>query len=926
MAYAFRKSWQDAQTFCELKGGHLTSLNSAEEELVVLDTIRQRCPNAQTAMIGYSDMDAEGTFRWNDWAVDPIRQRYTNWAPGHPLRGGDNNEDFSEIQVETGEWINTDGVVTKSQCLVCEFRIWSASTLPTAGIDSSSDPIKLSPAQACLDGCSAHGECDSQRATCACDTHWTGDNCAEPMPLGNPGRNRIYTVHNTAKSPLISKANDKKMTLSISEAHAYCAAMGGFLPTIATAAEESYLTRTLRQQCPVQKAAGTIRYPLGLLDSFAQAGNHRNRFIWADGARGDRVRNYHRWAQGEPNNSGNDENCVVASSEVGWNDVPCTQLFNCFACEFYAPVYPQAGTIVDTFMPAPDFYCNLVDLLQLVASTVLATFNLMDVTNLDEKLLKSSGETCAKITKQLLDTAATAAKSWSSGRPDVAVHMHAKGLFLIEKSMQQDAEAASDQSITLCAEVASNTLLLQLGSMLLSLDRLAEADVAFSACATEQQCIFGLALVRLFQGRNENAWRLLSLLSNYTDSGLLLKAKALVLLKLGDTEGALSALSTMDELVDASVCMEAVIYFLHGDSTRMAMLMDKCVQSAEDSSYRAVVTPKSRGEFIANAYTCASSAAMARGDNGRAVQAAETAMAIVQLPGQPQEYTPALLAWAVFSLKGTVNSATPSYTTVLAKLENALPFAGTRSRPHPVLAVHAMILAKHSTQQTTKTVAVEIFGELWAEAKGINARRYVNPLSDIRVRYAFANMLKEVATQQIRGRQWPVAFPQLNQIDALLSGAAAKFSRDVLVQRCECAWKMSNLKTALRLCQSAIKHVPRSQTVKNGLHWAKTQKQANENQKKRQKQQQQQQKQRQQWNFGNNQRQRRAAPRQPWKNFHAVLGVRPNASPQQIKKAYHTLAVQWHPDKHTGKTKEAAEAKFQQIAEAYTALTETKQK
>ena len=51
--------------------------------------------------------------------------------------------------------------------------------------------------------------------------------------------------------------------------------------------------------------------------------------------------------------------------------------------------------------------------------------------------------------------------------------------------------------------------------------------------------------------------------------------------------------------------------------------------------------------------------------------------------------------------------------------------------------------------------------------------------------------------------------------------------------------------------------------------------------------------------------------------------MRHGASAAEIKKAYKKLAVKWHPDKHTGEASKArATKKFQEIAEAYEALTQ----
>ncbi|XP_045403614.1 sterile alpha motif domain-containing protein 13 isoform X1 [Lemur catta] len=60
-------------------------------------------------------------------------------------------------------------------------------------------------------------------------------------------------------------------------------------------------------------------------------------------------------------------------------------------------------------------------------------------------------------------------------------------------------------------------------------------------------------------------------------------------------------------------------------------------------------------------------------------------------------------------------------------------------------------------------------------------------------------------------------------------------------------------------------------------------------------------------------------------NYYKVLGVPQNASSFDIKKAYHQLALQVHPDKNP-ENKEAAEEKFKQVAEAYAVLSDAKKR
>lgn len=51
-----------------------------------------------------------------------------------------------------------------------------------------------------------------------------------------------------------------------------------------------------------------------------------------------------------------------------------------------------------------------------------------------------------------------------------------------------------------------------------------------------------------------------------------------------------------------------------------------------------------------------------------------------------------------------------------------------------------------------------------------------------------------------------------------------------------------------------------------------------------------------------------------------VLEVPPDASPEDIKAAYHRLAKRWHPDRYTGDEKVEAETRFRELAEAFNIL------
>lgn len=60
------------------------------------------------------------------------------------------------------------------------------------------------------------------------------------------------------------------------------------------------------------------------------------------------------------------------------------------------------------------------------------------------------------------------------------------------------------------------------------------------------------------------------------------------------------------------------------------------------------------------------------------------------------------------------------------------------------------------------------------------------------------------------------------------------------------------------------------------------------------------------------------------KDYYTVLGVQPDASDEEIKHAYRTLARTYHPDAHPGDRQ--AEARFKDINEAHTILSDPTQR
>src|SRR5690349_13013746 len=60
------------------------------------------------------------------------------------------------------------------------------------------------------------------------------------------------------------------------------------------------------------------------------------------------------------------------------------------------------------------------------------------------------------------------------------------------------------------------------------------------------------------------------------------------------------------------------------------------------------------------------------------------------------------------------------------------------------------------------------------------------------------------------------------------------------------------------------------------------------------------------------------------KDYYQLLRVKPNASPEEIKRSYRRLALKYHPDKNPNDP--LAEAVFKEIAEAYDVLSDEKKR
>ena len=59
-----------------------------------------------------------------------------------------------------------------------------------------------------------------------------------------------------------------------------------------------------------------------------------------------------------------------------------------------------------------------------------------------------------------------------------------------------------------------------------------------------------------------------------------------------------------------------------------------------------------------------------------------------------------------------------------------------------------------------------------------------------------------------------------------------------------------------------------------------------------------------------------------FQDYYEALGVARTATPEEVKKAYRQLALQWHPDRHKEAKRAEAEQRFKRISEAYEVLSD----
>jgi hypothetical protein len=477
-----------------------------------------------------------------------------------------------------------------------------------------------------------------------------------------------------------------------------------------------------------------------------------------------------------------------------------------------------------------------------------------------------------------------------------------------------------------------------MGTLLMRQGRLVEAARTFRMCGDDYWCQLHIVLLLIHRRRDEEAMRLLIGLPTPPSQELCLKAltaKALLLMRLGDLHGAFAVLRKIpiaSKTDIASSCLAGLAHFFGGDNTKAAGELRRC------ADMQRMKEPPPFGvdegiatDWTANALVCAASAHQAAGSFDTAHGILTTALGI------DRDFVPAVLATSFLSvLRHDPNHReAPKSQDIVVQMDrlNQLSELALERGSYalPVTAVKGQLLER----QGLFLQAVNVFDSMWQLTTIAGSKKFTDPMADDEVRRSFASALHSVATKKLQHGAHGEGFKMASRANAILSGLSTEFSRILLVQMCEAAVKLQNAKVALSKCEVARKKAPTFDAGRNGEKWAKWKLQQEETQRRRQQQQQQQQQrqrqqqhhqqqwQRQQQYHRQRQQNHRGQPNQDW---HGKLGVPRGASKKQIQTAYRKLALQWHPDRHQGSTKEKAQKKFQEIAQAYTALTQGRHK
>jgi hypothetical protein len=108
-------TWAAAEATSVLLGGHLVTIDDADENEWVRANVANFGGVDRRIWIGFNDVASEGQFVWTDGSASS----YTNWNPGEPNNSG-GVEDFTELLGSNGRWNDQSAAGNGQQIGVAE--------------------------------------------------------------------------------------------------------------------------------------------------------------------------------------------------------------------------------------------------------------------------------------------------------------------------------------------------------------------------------------------------------------------------------------------------------------------------------------------------------------------------------------------------------------------------------------------------------------------------------------------------------------------------------------------------------------------------------------------------------------------------------------------------------------------------------------
>ncbi len=331
-------TWPTAKGVCESYGGHLADVNSAGENAHLASQL-----TIQSAWIGLSDFDNEGTFAWCSGA--PVT--YTNWYQGQP-NNYNNQQDYVEL-MNNGQWNDQYNSYSLEYIMEIPCSVVTQIEGPAPGSSLQAGTYRVS--YSVQDACGGFATCTFNvtveaglTVTCPADITVAaptaaGIACTWDEPTSYSCCNNCNNTGGAIPGFVyMGSYNGSQYYCSLSgaswpTAQQTCVNNGGHLAVINSEGENNFLANII----PLASAW------IGCSD-IGSEGN----FSWVNGD----PLTYTNWYAGQPNNYNGAQHCVELLNDGAWNDQ-----YSSIALEYIMEI-SDCITTTQTAGPTPGTVCT----------------------------------------------------------------------------------------------------------------------------------------------------------------------------------------------------------------------------------------------------------------------------------------------------------------------------------------------------------------------------------------------------------------------------------------------------------------------------------------------------------------------------------------------------------------------------------------